>query len=62
MFSWNFLSETNALNYLDPSKYSMSHCFGAVVKEIHDIVLAIVLGILLPNFHHPDLISSVSQP
>lgn len=61
MFSWNFLSETNAPNYLGPSKYSLSHSFGAAVEEIHDIVLVIVLGISLPNFHHRDLISSVSQ-
>lgn len=61
MFSWNFLSETNALNYLGPSKYSLSHSFSARVEEIHDIVLVIVLGISLPNFHRWDLISSVSQ-
>lgn len=61
MFNWNFLSETNALNFLGPSKYSPSYSFGAVVEEIHDIVLVIVLGISLPNFHHWDLSSSVSQ-
>jgi len=61
MFSWNFLSETNALNYFSPSKYSLSHSFSAAVEEIHGIVLVIVLGISLPNFHPWDLISSVSQ-
>ena len=61
MFGWNFRSETNILNYLGLSKYSLSHSFSAVVEEIHDIVLVIVLGISLPNFHRQDLISSVSQ-
>lgn len=61
MFSWNFLSETDVLNYLGPSKYSLSHSFSAALEEIHDIVLVIVLGVSLPSFHRRDLISSVSQ-